>query len=78
MVFASDVSDTLSVSNMVVAAVAVVCGGTRDFFFAYPVREKKSRVPPQLGGSFFRAAEGLREFRVPGTRFVFLFGGGTR
>ena len=37
--------------------------------------KKKSRVPPQLGGSVFEAAEGLREFRVPGTRFVFCSGG---
>ena len=37
--------------------------------------KKKSRVPPQLGGSVFEAAEGLREFRVPGTRFFFVRGG---
>ena len=52
---------------------------------AYPVRKKnkndtfrtryakkKSRVPLKLGGSVFEAAEGLREFRVPGTRFFFV------
>ena len=42
---------------------------------SYPVREKKSRVPLKLGGSVFEAAEGLREFRVPGTRFFFVRGG---
>ena len=35
--------------------------------------KKQNSVPLKLGGSVFEAAEGLREFRVPGTRF-FLFG----
>ena len=49
-------------------AIFFCSGGVREkIFFAYPVREKKSRVPPQLGGSIFNFFQklGLRDSAYP-------------